>query len=131
MQRWIGLLVMVLGIAHVTFAIVAGWSDLGGILRGGVAGLESAPAGDEAAFWSLLFGVVAATVGYQLYWSARRFGATSLVPGVGLIAIGMFGAFLAPRSPFWLILILGILAVVAARRGQSRQTPDGRLSHPA
>lgn len=131
MQRWIGLLVMVLGIAHVSFAIVAGWSDLGGILRGGLAGLESAPAGDEAAFWSLLFGVVAATVGYQLYWSATRFGATSLVPGVGLIAIGTFGAFLAPHSPFWLALILGILAVIAARRGQSRPIPGGRLSHPA
>ena len=83
MQRWIGLLVMVLGIAHVAFAIVAGWSDLGDILRGGVAGLESAPSGHEAAFWSLLFGGVAATVGYQLYWSAKRFGVTSLVPGVG------------------------------------------------
>ena len=129
MQRWIGLLVIVLGIAHVAFAIVAGWTDLGGIVRGGVAGLESAPDGHEAAFWSLLFGVVVTTVGYQLYWSATHFGLTPVVPGLVLIAVGSCGAFLAPSSPFWLVLVLGLLAVFASRRAGAQRETGGRRTH--
>lgn len=129
MQRWIGLLVMVLGIAHVAFATVAGWTDLGDVLRGGLAGLESAATGHKAVFWSLLFGVVASTVGYQLYWSATRFGMTPVVPGLVLIAVGSSGAFLAPRSPFWLLLILGLLAVVASLRAHTEGDTGRRLTH--
>lgn len=116
MPRLIGPSVMALGTLHVLFAAVAGSSGLAEIARGGVGGLQSAPAGHEAHFWSLLFGVLALTVGYQIHWSRSRFGAVPAFPGWALVAIGLAGGILAPLSPFWLVLLLGLVIVVQARR---------------
>ena len=115
MRRWVGRLVLLLGVTHISVALIGGWDDLSDILRGGVGGLMSAQDGHEAVFWSMLFGVVLALVGYQLDWSARHFDAIPAIPGVVLIIVGLFGGLLAPSSPFWLIVILGVMTVIAAR----------------
>lgn len=117
MRRLTGPLLMALGALHVLFAVVAGSADLADIVRGGVGGLASSPDGAEAAFWSLLFGVLALTGGYQIHWAESRFGTVPAFPGWALVGIGLFGAFLAPASPFWLVLLLGLAVLLQARRG--------------
>ncbi len=116
MRHLIGPLVMALGILHVLFALVVGASDLRDIVLGGVGGLESSATGTEASFWSLLFGILAATLGYQIAWVESRFGVISPFPGAVLVGIGLFGAVLAPASPFWVVLLLGIVTIVLAHQ---------------
>lgn len=116
MRHLVGPLTMILGSLHILFAIVAGWSDLGDIVGGGLNGLATAPAGYEAAFWSLLFGVFALTIGYQLTWAESRFGRIPAFPGWAMVAVGLFGGLLALASPFWLVLLLGVAILVEAYR---------------
>ncbi|MBC8092827.1 MAG: hypothetical protein H7Y15_12975, partial [Pseudonocardia sp.] len=116
MRRWVSVLVVLLGVLHVVSELLANRSDLVGLARRGVGGVPSAPDSQSSAFYSVLFGVLAAAAGQVMFSTAVRHGTMSVVPGVVLIGVGAAGAWLAPRSPFWGAIVVGVLVVVAARR---------------
>lgn len=122
MRRFTDPLAMALGTLHILFAVVAVRSALIEIAGGGFGGPAAASVGQEAHFWSLLFGVLALTVGYQTRWAETRIGPVPAVPGWLLGGIGLVGGILAPLSPFWLVALLGVAVLLRARRGPVRPT---------
>lgn len=116
MIRWIGVGVIALGVIHVISAVVLYGPQLADLAVSGFGGLYSAPDDQNAGFWSVLFGVLAAAAGQQMYWSARKFGEISIVPGFFLLAVGIVGAWLVPIAPFWFAIVAGVLTILAARR---------------
>ncbi len=123
MRRWVSLLVIALGLLHVVSEFATHGSDLIDLVQRGFGGLPDAPDSQRGAFYSVLFGVLAAAAGQVMYWTATRFGAMSAVPGVVLIVVGIAGAWLAPAAPFWAAIAVGVLVIGAARRDDHQVTP--------
>lgn len=93
------------------------------IVAGGVVGTldldPSLVALRSGGFWYLIAGVLLVALG-AAQWEAERHGPGLAAVGWGLILGGVVGALISPLSPFWIVLLLGILVVVRHRRAALR-----------
>lgn len=126
MIKWIGIAVIAMGVIHVVSAIAIYGPQLVDLAGSGFGGLYAAPPDQNAALWSLLFGVLAAAAGQQMYWAAVRFDAVSITPGIVLLVVGIVGAWIVPIAPFWIVAALGVITIVVVIRRRSRVSTDGR-----
>lgn len=55
-------------------------------------------------------------------WTQSRTGTLPAFLGWSLLALSLFGAIFVPVSGFWLVLLLALLVLLAARRGATAET---------
>lgn len=107
----IGLVTILLGIAHNVSAVILYPNELVAFATSGFAGLYDAPAKQIVPFWSVLFGTLIIANGYQIAWAAQRHYIISIVPGFFLLGVGLVGAWYVPFAPFWIAALLGIISI--------------------
>lgn len=115
MRGLVGPLIAAIGVIHILSVAALRRRDILALGRRGVGGLRSASPQQASTFWSLLFGTMAATVGYLVTVSQRRSDVIPALPGWVMVGVGSLGVLLSPRSPFILVGVLGLAVVRQAR----------------
>lgn len=119
-SRWVGEVQVVTGVAHVAIGVVGFRRTLAAIARDGVVGAVEGDWERETAFWFLTSGASFLASGQLARWAQRRTGTLPAAFGWGLLALGLAGATVMPRSGFWAVAANGLLALAAARTGDTR-----------
>lgn len=118
LTRWTPRLVLVVAVIHLAYGGVFSWSVLVEMAAEGVVGTVSG-AERGYAVWFLVAGIALLTLGALGTWAAKTTGRLPGALGWGLVAIGLFVSLTEPASGGWLVLVLGVLALVAARRART------------
>lgn len=118
MRRYIGLAVILIGLAHVLYVVVAKSGPWVTIVRDGVVNAVEPYPEREAAVWSLWFGVFVATAGALIATIQARGQHAPAFAGWALLAMGLLGGILMPFSGFWAGIPLGLLILLPPRRGK-------------
>jgi len=121
MTRWIPRLIVGVALIHTLYGLFVLPASLDANPLTGIAddGFVDAVEGDVergATFWFLAFGVVWFTLGHLTHWVVRRTGQVPALVGWWTIGLTVPSLILLPASGFWLALVVGVLALVAARR---------------
>ena len=119
-RPFVGPALVVVGAVHTTLTGVLYPDAVRGVLRAGVLDAVTAgPAEVEGrllAFWFATAGLAMAGSGVVVTALERRpQPLPRALPGV-VAAVGLWGVVLLPRSPFWVLLALGVVAEVRRRR---------------
>ena len=124
MRRMSGPLLVATGVLDILYVLVSYSRQFAAIFQEGlVDAVEVVPAqlDRETAFWHLMFGATFVVLGGLVCWTQSRTGTLPAFLGWSLLALGLFGAILVPVSGFWLVLLLALLVLVAARRGATAE----------
>jgi hypothetical protein len=121
LTRWIPRLIMGVAGVHTLFGLFVLPSSLdpnplAGIIDDGLVDAVDGNADRAATFWFLATGVVWFTVGHLTHWVIRRTGRIPALVGWWTVGLAVPSLVLMPASGFWLVLAVGVLALVAARR---------------
>lgn len=116
MGRMAGWLLMAIGLAHVALFLWLGRGPILGVVQAGFFRALFPHHDRLEIFWSLCFGVVAFFLGQLISWSEAKGVRTPAVLGWELLALGLLGAVLMPVSGWWLVIVIGALILVGARR---------------
>jgi hypothetical protein len=121
LTRWIPRLIIGVACVHTLFALVVipasvDPNPLAGIVDDGFVDAVDGNMDREAAFWFLATGVVWFNVAHLTHWVIRRTGRIPALVGWWTVGLAVPSLVLLPASGFWLVLAVGILALVAARR---------------
>ena len=125
MRRMSGPLLVATGVLDILYVLVSYSRQFAAIFQEGlVDAVEVIPAqlDRETAFWHLMFGATFVVLGGLVCWTQSRTGTLPAFLGWSLLALGLLGAILVPVSGFWLVLLLALLVLVAARRGATAET---------
>ena len=120
LDRWLPRLMFALGIFHLLYGV----AESPGVIRDmfGDGLLGSADNGQRGyVVWFMVGGVAMLTVAWMAGWSVRTAGRLPAALGWWLIGIGVPIVVTEPGSGGWLVMILGALTVVAARRTTKRE----------
>ncbi|AHH97757.1 DUF6463 family protein [Kutzneria albida] len=115
--RWIPSLLTATGVLHLLYGAATLAPVIGDILGAGLVNAVGGHLDRQAAFWFLVAAPNLSALGELARWAVRRTGTLPARLGGWLLGIGVVGVVLLPVSGFWLVLIIGVLALVAARRG--------------
>ena len=119
-SRLVGRLAMVVGGVHVAIAPVLFPESMRSILDGGVVNAVEADATlaqlRGLGFWYVTTGLGLLVTGAVVDDLERRDVPLPRAVALGLGGIGVWGVVLMPKSPFWVIIALGLLAARARRR---------------
>ena len=121
MRRYVGLAVLLIGLAHVLYVVVAKSAPLTSIIRGGIVNAVEPHQEREAAFWSLWFGVFVAVSGALIATLQARRQPVPAFAGYILLAMGILGGVLMPVSGFWAGVPLGLLILLPPRQRRPAQ----------
>lgn len=116
MGRAAGRLLMAIGVIHTLFVVWMGRGPLLGVVQEGFFRALSPHHDRLEIFWSLCFGVMAFFLGQLISRSEAKGVRTPAVLGWELLALGLLGAVLMPVSGWWLVMVVGALILVDARR---------------
>ena len=121
LTRWIPRLIIGVACVHTLFGIFVipaslDPNPLAGIVDDGFVDTVDGDADRGLTFWFLATGVVWFTVGHLTHWVIRRTGRIPALVGWWTIGFAVPSLVLMPDSGLWLVLAVGILALVAARR---------------
>jgi hypothetical protein len=118
--RWVPRLLLVAAGMHSILAVVGAFSVWGDIMNAGVIGAVGSHDDRALVLWFTVCGLALAALGTLTQWILRT--VDSLPPQLGfwLLAIGALIAALQPVSGGWLVIGIGGLALVAARRSGKR-----------
>jgi hypothetical protein len=121
LTRWIPRLIMGVACVHTLFGLFVlpaslDPNPLAGIVDDGFVNAVDGNADRGVTFWFLATGVVWFNVGHLTHWAIRRTGRLPALVGWWTVGFAVPSLVLLPASGFWLVLIVGILALVAARR---------------
>ncbi len=115
MRRYVGLAVMLIGIAHLILFSVLFSDRYVGIARDGLVNTVDGDDKREAAFWTVWFGMLLLTVGSLIRFIQAHLGTVPAFPGWVFLVMGLGGGILMPASPFWLLVPLGLFILRPAR----------------
>jgi hypothetical protein len=115
MRRYVGSAVIVVGLAHLLYVVVAKANPLSAIARSGVVNAVETHPEREAAFWSLWFGVFVVTTGALVARLQARGEPAPDITGWVLLGMGLFGGAMMPVSGFWAGIPLGLLILLPKR----------------
>lgn len=121
LTRWVPRLIMGLACGHTLFGLFVlpaslDPNPLAGIVDDGFVNAIDGNTDRAVTFWFLATGVVLFIVGHLTHWVVRRTGRIPALVGWWTLGLAVPSLVLLPTSPFWLVLALGVLALVAARR---------------
>jgi hypothetical protein len=121
LTRWVPRLIVGVACLHTLFGLFVlpaslDPNPLTGIADDGVVDAIAGHVDREAAFWFLSTGVVWFSVGHLTHWVIRRTGRIPALVGWWTLGLAVPSLVLLPASGFWLVLAVGVLALVAARR---------------
>lgn len=121
LTRWVPRLIMGLACLHTLFGLFVlpaslDPNPLAGIVADGFVNAIGGNVDREVTFWFLATGIVLFIVGHLTHWVIRQTGRIPALVGWWTLGFAVPSLVLLPGSPFWLVLALGILALVAARR---------------
>jgi hypothetical protein len=125
MRRMSGPLLVATGVLDILYVLVSYSRQFIAIFQEGlVDAVEVVPVqlDRETAFWHLMFGATFVVLGGLVCWTQSRTGTLPVFLGWSLLALGLFGAIFVPVSGFWLVLLLALLVLLAARRGATAET---------
>jgi hypothetical protein len=120
LERWIPRLILIAAGLHLAVAFPTGhWGD---ILRDG---LWNTVGTDDAArmstLWITMAGIGLAGLGLLARKAVLSYGTLPTETGWILLALGIPIAVLDPISGGWMLIGIGVLAVIAARRNKTRR----------
>ena len=115
----IGELQMTTGALHLALGVAKYRHTLAAIAHDGVVGVTQGDRDRETAIWFLTSGAGFLLAGQLARWAQRRTGTLPVAYGAGLLALGLAGGALMPRSGFWVVAANGLLALAASRTGGS------------
>jgi hypothetical protein len=121
LTRWVPRLIVGVACVHILFGLLVlpaslDPNPLTGIVDDGVVDAVDGNSDRTTTFWFLATGVVWLTLGHLTHWVVRRTGRVPALVGWWTVGIAVPSVLLMPASGFWLVLAVGILALVAARR---------------
>ena len=121
LTRWIPRLIVGVACLHTLFGLIVlpaylDSNPLTGIADDGFVDTIDGNEEREATFWFLATGVVWFNVGHLTHWVIRRTGRIPALVGWWTLGLAVPSLVLLPASGFWLLLAVGALALVAARR---------------
>lgn len=115
-----GLLIVAVGIIHLAVTpLVYGdaWRSIG---RGGIVGAVDADPGQSdvrgVGFWYATAGIALLALGCLVTWIQQEIGVLPRLVAWLLLVVGLWGVVLLPLSPFWVFLIIAVVAWRAAGR---------------
>lgn len=121
MRRYIGLAVILMGLAHVLSVVGARSGPMAAIVRGGFVNAVEPHPERESAFWSLWFGIFAATTGAMVATIQARGQHAPAFIGWAPLGMGLLGGILMPFSEFWAGIPLGLLILLPPRKSGRAQ----------
>jgi hypothetical protein len=115
LDRWLPRLLTGLGGIHLLFGVVESPGVIRDMLADGLVGTADTA---ERAYvvWFLVAGMAMLTIGALAGYAVRTTGRLPASLGWWLIGTGLLITVTQPTSGGWLLMLLGFLAVVAARR---------------
>lgn len=133
LTRWIPRLIVGVACLHTLFGFVVLPGSLDANPFTGVAGdgFVDTIDGDlerAATFWFLATGIVWFTVGHLTHWAIRRTGRIPALVGWWTLGLAVPSLVLLPASGFWLALVVGVLALVAAGRDERAAVARGETA---
>lgn len=117
MCRYVGELLIGIGILHTLTGILGFRPTFAAIARDGVFDTIGGDVERQAALWFTLAGLMLVVLGLFMRWTLRRTGSLPRSLGWGVLSIAVIGIVLMPRSGFWSLVPVGLLAIVSAERG--------------
>ena len=107
--RYTGLMMLLIGLLHVTTGVVAFHPAFREMLASGLVDSAREPMEHRLAFWFTFTGLLMGLVGYLMDWIVRQ-QRMRLPVAFGYVLTGLcvVGIILIPPSGFWLVLPLGI-----------------------
>ncbi|SHF80591.1 DUF6463 family protein [Streptoalloteichus hindustanus] len=124
LARWVPRLLVVTAVGHAAVALVEpnSWAD---ILREGFVGTVVEPAGDyfarKATVWFLVGGLALFAIALLTQHVVRTTGRLPARVGWLLLAMGVPLCLVSfPATGAWALLVIGVLALVAARQPRTR-----------
>ncbi|WP_433323346.1 DUF6463 family protein [Spirillospora sp. CA-294931] len=115
-NRWIPRLILAVTAVHFGYGFLVE-SSLGGIASDGFVNAVGDDAEREGWMWFMLAGAGLAAIGFQARRAVLDHGRVPLGTGFWMLGIGVPLAVLQPASGSWLLIALGVAALVAARGG--------------
>lgn len=115
--RWIPWLVLLAAAVHVCVGVVASFPEWQGILADGL--WDTVANDDDArmtALWFMVSGIAFFGIGFLSRRMLSISGRTSTEIGWIMLATGIPVSVMEPISGGWLLIVIGVLAVAAARR---------------
>ncbi|REE99132.1 DUF6463 family protein [Thermomonospora umbrina] len=127
--RWLPRLTIACAVVHTVYAFAVMPGTWGDIVRAGVFdGIEGDPE-REAALWFLFAGIGFFAIGTLTQVVLRSTGRVPLQIAGYLLLLGVPMSIVEPASGGWLLMGLGVLALVAHRRAEQEadvsRTPAG------
>jgi hypothetical protein len=117
LSRLVPWLVSGVAVLHVVVGFVVP-NPLGGMVEDGLIGSVGDDAGRSLMLWYLVAGLGLLALGELARWAVRETGRLPARLGWWLLGISVPVIVLMPASGGWLILVLGVLSLVAARGGR-------------
>jgi len=111
MKRWIGRSVILIGLLHTIFGLIAFRSTFALLLREGIINTVNGQPDREMAFWFTFFGFSMIVFGALIDWCESKGIKLPPAIGWGLLTIAIIGVLFMPVSGFWVVLIPSIGAI--------------------
>jgi hypothetical protein len=124
--RWIPRATIAVAVLHLVYAVVLYYGVYRDMVADGLVGSVADHDDREAALWFLVAAPALAALGATAEWAVRRTGELPAPVGVGLVAIGALITVADPISGGWLVLGLGVGALVVRRRRVARPATGQR-----
>lgn len=115
--KYVGVILMVLGVAHLLFALAIDWQVWARIAGDGFLNAIDPHVDRNSAFWFLSLGLFTLPLGYLCDWTIRtRNAPLPAFMGWWFVILGVFGAFFVPVSGFWTLIALGLIVLFSHDR---------------
>ncbi|MFB4315317.1 DUF6463 family protein [Actinomadura sp. 21ATH] len=115
--RWTPWGIIATACVHTVYAFATMPGAWGDIARAGIVDGVQGDAEREVALWFLYSGIGFLAIGTFALKEVRATGRVPLQTALYLLAVGGTMAVVMPASGGWLVLLLGLLALAAHRRG--------------
>lgn len=119
LDRWLPRLMTGLGAVHVLFGVVESPGVIRDMLADGLVNTADSPQREYVVYF-LVAGLAMLTIGMMAGYAVRTTGRLPAFLGWWLIATGLLITVTDLLSGGWLVILLGVLTVVAARRSTRR-----------
>ena len=111
MKKWIGKVIIFIGIIHLVFGFISyrtAWAEM---LRSGLFNTVDSQLEHQAAFWFIVFGMLVLILGGLIDWCEGHKQVLPKFLGWSLLALSIVGIVMMPISGWWFLLIPAIGAI--------------------
>ena len=105
MKNWIGKVIIIIGLIHISVGLILLWSTLAELLSEGLFNTVHGQAMREGFFWFTFFGVLLIILGAWLNWCERKQQQLPSFLGWSLLGMVAVMLFIMPVSGAWLMLV--------------------------